>query len=304
MDAATTDLDAVPERTFDAPMKGKIVLVTGVTSGIGNVTARELARQGATVVCVARDAARGQAAVDEIRRVTGNEDVDLLTGDLGSQADVRRLASEYLQCCHDRLDVLVNNAGAIQGERWLTVDGIEATFAINHLAYFLLTNLLLDAIVASAPARIVSVASAAHRGCRLDFDDLQYARRPYVPLEVYGASKLANIAWSAELARRLEGKGVTASSLHPGVVSTRFGDSGPGWMRFGVKLVRPFLISSDRGAETSLYLATSPEVEGVTGKYFEKKRAVEPSKTARDPELGRRLWAVSEEMVAKSAAAA
>jgi NAD(P)-dependent dehydrogenase (short-subunit alcohol dehydrogenase family) len=284
-------------------MKGKIVLVTGFTSGIGNVTARELARAGATVVGVARDPARGQAAVAEIARATGNEDVHLLTCDLASQADVRRLAAGF-RGRFDRLHVLVNNAGAVFGERSLTVDGIERTFATNHLAYFLLTQLLLDPLKAAAPARVVSVASVVHQTARLDFSDLEYARRPYVPLEVYGATKLANVAWSAELARRLQGTGVTANSLHPGVFASHFGDSGPGWMRFGVKLVRPFITSSDKAAETTVYLASSPEVEGVTGKYFVKKRPAPTGKGAEDPELGRRLWAVSEEMVARSAAAA
>jgi NAD(P)-dependent dehydrogenase (short-subunit alcohol dehydrogenase family) len=283
-------------------MKGRIALVTGFTAGIGKVTARELARRGATVVAVARDAARGQAAVDEIRGETGNADVHLLTCDFSSQADIRRLVADY-RARYDRLHVLVNNAGGVLAERRLTVDGIEATFATNHLGYFLLTSLLLDVIKASAPARIVSVASEAHRGAKLDFDDLQYARRSYLSLDVYGASKLANVVWSAELARRLEGTGVTANSLHPGVIKSNFGQSGPGWMRFGIKLIRPFMITSEQGAETSLYLATSPDVEKVTGKYFSKKKERTPSKRARDPETGPRLWAVSEALVAKSAAA-
>lgn len=283
-------------------MKGKIALVTGFTAGIGKVTARELARKGATVVAVARDAARGQAAVEEIRGETGNGDVHLLTGDLSSQADVRRLAAEFRQK-YDRLHVLVNNAGAVLAERKVTADGVEATFATNHLGYFLLTDLLLDVIKASAPARIVSVASELHRSAKLDFDDLQYERRPYGSMEVYGASKLANVLWSAELARRLEGTGVTANSLHPGVIASNFGQTGPGWMRFGLKLVRPFLITSEKGAETSLYLATSPEVEKVTGKYFDKKKERAPGERARDAEAGRRLWAASEALVAKSAAA-
>jgi NAD(P)-dependent dehydrogenase (short-subunit alcohol dehydrogenase family) len=284
-------------------MKSKVVMVTGVTAGIGKVTARELARRGATVVAVARDAQRGQAAVDEIRRETGNDDVHLMVCDVSSQASVRRLAAGFREK-HDRLHVLVNNVGAVFGDRTLTADGIETTFATNHLAYYLLTDLLLPVLEASAPARIVSVSSEAHRGATLDWDDLQYERRTYVALSVYGASKLANIAWSAELARRLAGRGVTTSTLHPGVISSNFGDSGPGWMRFGVKLVRPFLITSEKGAETSIYLATSPEVAEVTGKYFDKKKPREPSAQARDPETGRRLFAVSEELTAKSAAAA
>ena len=284
-------------------MKDKVCLVTGFTAGIGKVTATELARQGATVVAVARDPARGQAAVDEIRRETGNGNVDLLVCDLSSQADVRKLAAAFL-ARHDRLHVLVNNAGAILGQRLVTVDGLEATFATNHLAYFLLTDLLLGALQAAAPARIVSVASEAHRQSSLDLDDLQFERRAYAPMAAYGASKLANILWSAELARRLEGQGVTANSLHPGVIASNFGDSGPGWMRFGVKLIRPLLTTPEKGARTSLHLATSPDVEGVTGKYFDNRKPRAPNRAATDPETMRRLWEISEKLVAKSAPAA
>ena len=263
------------------PWKNRICLVTGATSGIGKVTARELAKQGATVVAVARDAGRGQAAVDEIQRDSGNRDVHLMLADLSSQAAVRRLAAEY-RGRYDRLHVLVNNAGAILGERVVTVDGLEGTFATNHLGYFLLTNLLpRRAGGERAPARVVSVSSDAHRGAVLDFDDLQFERRAYSPMGAYSASKLANVLWGAELARRIEGRGVTSNTLHPGVVSSSFGDSGPAWMRFGVKLVRPLLISSDQGAETSVHLATSPDVEGVSGKYFAKKKAGEGCRPAR-----------------------
>jgi NAD(P)-dependent dehydrogenase (short-subunit alcohol dehydrogenase family) len=282
-------------------MKNRICLITGATLGIGKVTALALARAGATVVTVARNQARGQAAVDEIRRESGNAEVHLLVGDVSVQADVRRVAAEY-RSRFDRLHVLVNNAGAVNGERVVTPDGLELTFAANHLGYFLLTNLLLDTLAASAPARVVSVASEAHRGSKLDFDDLQYEKRSYNSMGAYGASKLANIAWSAELARRVEGRGITANSLHPGVIASNFGASGPGWVRFGVKLIRPFLISSEKGAETSIHLATSPEVEGVTGKYFDKKKPREPSREASDPETARRLWEVSEDLTRKSAA--
>jgi NAD(P)-dependent dehydrogenase (short-subunit alcohol dehydrogenase family) len=280
------------------PMKGRICLVTGVTAGIGKVTARALAGMGATVVAVARDAARGQAVVEEIRRETGNGDVHLRICDVSSQADIRRFVAGYRET-YDRLHVLVNNAGAVFGERTLTVDGIERTIATNHLGYFLLTELLLDVLKASAPARVVSVASTAHRGASLDLDDLQFERRAYTSLGVYGASKLANVIWSAELARRLEGSGVTANSLHPGVIASNFGASGPGWMQLGVKLIRPFLISSEKGAETSIYLASSPQVEKETGKYFDKKKAIAPDRRAGDLELRRRLWAISEELTAE-----
>jgi len=284
-------------------MKGRICLVTGVTSGIGKVTARALAGMGATVIAVARDAQRGQEAVDEIRREAGNDDVHLRVCDLSSQADIRRFAAGYREA-YDRLHVLVNNAGAIFGERKLTVDGLEATFATNHLGYHLLTELLLDVIKTSAPARIVSVASMAHRGAGLDFDDLQFERRAYSPLGVYGASKLANVLWSAELARRLAGTSVTANSLHPGAIGSNFAaSSGPAWMRFGIKLIRPLLLTPEKGAATSIFLAASPDVERVTGKYFDKKKAIEPDRLAGDAEARRRLWAISEDLTARSAAA-
>lgn len=283
-------------------MKGKTCLVTGATAGIGKVTALELAKRGATVAVVGRDAAKGEATVAEIKQVSGNPDVHLLRCDFSSQASIRALAAAY-RAKFDRLHVLVNNAGAILGDRRVTEDGIEATFATNHIGYFLLTNLLLDVLEASAPARIVNVASEAHKS-GIDLDDVNFERRAYVSLSAYGASKLANIAWSAELARRLEGKRVTSNSLHPGVIASNFGQSGPSWMRFGVKLVAPLMMSPEKGARTTLYLATSPEVEGVTGKYFKGKRPVTPSRDAHDPELGKRLWTLSEALVAKSASQA
>jgi NAD(P)-dependent dehydrogenase (short-subunit alcohol dehydrogenase family) len=284
-------------------VKGKIAIVTGATSGIGRVTARELARTGAEVVLVARDATRGEETVAEIRRTTGNPLVSVVIGDVASQASVRRVAAEFL-AKHDRLHLLVNNAGAIVGERILTDDGLEKTFATNHLAYFLLTNLLLDALKASGAARVVSVASNLHRTAQLDFDDLQYERRRYVPMQAYSQSKLANMVWSAELARRLAGTKVTSNALHPGIIASNISSTGPGWMRFGMKLVAPFLLSPDKGAETTLHVATSPDLEGVTGKYFEKKKPCEPGAAALDASAGPRLWAISEELTNRTAAAA
>jgi NAD(P)-dependent dehydrogenase (short-subunit alcohol dehydrogenase family) len=281
-------------------MKGKIAIVTGATAGIGKVTALELARLGATVVAVARDRVKGEATIAEIREATGNAEVSLLLADLSSQAAVRALAAEFLGR-FDRLHLLVNNAGAIHGERRVTAEGVEATFATNHVAYFLLTELLLETLKKSGPARVVSVASEAHRTGHLDFDDLHYERRSYAPMAAYGASKLANIVWSAELARRLEGTSVTANSLHPGVIASNFGQTGPGWMRFGLKLVSWMLTTPEKGAATTLHLATSPAVAGVTGKYWSNKKPSKPSAEARDPEVGKRLHEVTAALVAKSA---
>ena len=280
-------------------MKGRICLVTGATAGIGKATARDLAARGATVVLVARDRKKGDAAVAEIRAATGNDAVSLLECDFASQASIRRLAAAYRER-FDRLHVLVNNAGAIQGERRLTEDGLESTFAINHVGYFLLTTLLLDVLRASAPARIVNVASAIHMGAKLDLDQVAKVASSYSPMGAYGTSKLANVLFSAELARRLEGQGVTSNALHPGVVSTSFGDSGEGWMRFGLKIVRPFLIGPEEGAATSIHLASSPEVEGVTGKYFAKKKVARVDRRADDHALRAGLWELSERLVAAS----
>jgi retinol dehydrogenase-12 len=274
-------------------MSGKTVLVTGATAGIGEVTARELARKGARIVLVGRSGARCEATAAMISRETGNPAVEYLVADLSSQADVRKLAREFLDR-NDRLDVLVNNAGAFFTKRLESVDGIEMTFALNHLGYFLLTNLLLDALKGSSPSRVVSVASEAHRiVSKIDFDDPQGARK-YGGWHAYGQSKLANILFTTELARRLAGTGVTANCLHPGFVASNFtaGNGAMGWMmRRGASL---FAISTDEGAKTSIYLASSPQVEGVSGKYFAKERPAEPTKAARDEAAAARLWDLSE----------
>ena len=275
-------------------MHGKTVLVTGATQGIGRVTARELARQGATTVLVARDRARGEAVVAEIQQQTGNQAVSLLIADLSSQASIRALA-EAFTAKHDALHVLVNNAGSIFIPRQTTVDGLEMTFATNHLGYFLLTHLLLDVLRASAPARIVNVASAAHRRATLDFDDLQ-SERGYSGMGAYSRSKLANILYTYELARRLEGSGVTANCLHPGVVRTGFGRNTQGIFKLGVKLIAPFMLSDEQGADTSIYLASAPEVEGVTGKYFAKREAIRSNPQSHDRAAAERLWDISLEM--------
>jgi NAD(P)-dependent dehydrogenase (short-subunit alcohol dehydrogenase family) len=274
-------------------MKGKTVVITGASGGIGKETAAGLAEQGAHVVIVARDAARGQAVVDELKAKTGAA-VELAVADLSSLASVRKLAEELKQR-FPKIHVLVNNAGAINTSRQLTVDGHELTFATNHLAYFLLTNLLLDTLKASGPSRIVNVASAAHVGASIPFDDLQ-AERSYSGIRRYGESKLANILFTFELARRLEGSGVTANCLHPGVVATGFGLNNTGLFSFAVKLVQPLFISPRKGAATSIYLASSSEVAGVSGKYWKKCREARSSRQSLDRAAAQRLWVESERL--------
>jgi retinol dehydrogenase-12 len=279
----------------DSSMVGKVVLVTGATAGIGQIAARELARKGATVVVVGRSLERCRSTVDMIRQATGNSSVDFLVADLSSQADVRKLADEF-RAKYDRLDVLLNNAGAFFSKRSETIDRIESTFGLNHLGYFLLTNLLLDTLKASSPSRVVSVASAAHRMVwKIDFDDIE-GKKKYGGWHAYSQSKLANILFTAELARRLEGTGVTANCLHPGFVASNFtaGNGSMGWMMRRVASV--FAISMENGAKTSIYLASSPEVEGVTGRYFAKQKVANPTNAAKDEAAASKLWDLSEAM--------
>jgi len=280
-------------------LDGKTVLLTGATKGIGLVAAREIARTGAALVLVARDAARGQATVEDVRVETGNDRVELITADLSVQAEVRRAAAEF-RARHQRLDVLVNNAGAIFAARETTADGLEATFALNHLSYFLLTSLLLDLLKASAPARVVSVASGAHHSGHVDFDDLGRARG-YSPIGAYGQSKLCNVLFTYELARRLEGTRVTANCLHPGFVRTGFGHNRPGLLSLAVYVGSLFAISPEAGARTTVFLATDPSVEGTSGKYFYKCRPARSSRESHDPAVARRLWEESERLVAGGA---
>jgi NAD(P)-dependent dehydrogenase (short-subunit alcohol dehydrogenase family) len=280
-------------------MKAKTVVITGGNSGIGAETAVALAQMGARVVITARDPERGKAAVDDIKARSTSDDVELVLFDLGSLASVREGAAELLNRC-PRIDVLVNNAGLVLTDRRESTDGYEMTFAVNHLGPFLLTALLLDRIKASAPSRIVNVSSTAHKAARrgVDFDDINATKR-YRGMQVYGVSKLANILFTAELARRLEGTGVTANSLHPGTVRTGYGRGGDtsGVLKIGIAIAAPFFLSPAKGARTSVYLASSPDVEGVTGKYFVKNKERQPSAAARDADAARRLWEVSEQMV-------
>ena len=272
----------------------RIALVTGATSGIGKVTARALAQQGHRVVLLARDLRKAEDTAAEIRRAAGHDRVETLACDLGSQAQIRRAAEEF-KSRHDRLHVLVNNAGAIFMKHGLSQNGIEQTLAVDHLAYFLLTQLLLEVLKSSAPARVVNVASAVSMLGHIDFDDLELKRR-YKGARAYANAKLANILFSNELARRLGGTGVTSNALHPGGVASRFGHNNAGIFTLSVKLLRPFLISEERGARTSIYLATSPEVEGVTGKYFVNRKPRRPPREALDESVARRLWEESARM--------
>jgi NAD(P)-dependent dehydrogenase (short-subunit alcohol dehydrogenase family) len=274
-----------------ATMRDKVCLVTGATSGIGLVTAHELARRGARVVLVGRNREKCDAAVRQIQTGTGNQQVEALLADLSAQQQVRDLARQFRER-HPRLDVLVNNAGGIWRRRQKTVDGLEMTFAVNHLAYFLLTLSLLDLLKASAPARVVNVSSRAHEGATLDFDDLQGERR-YGGWRAYCRSKLANLLFTYELARQLAETGVTANALHPGWVATGFAGNN-GWRgRVFQFLARCFALSPEQGARTIVYLATSPEVEGVSGRYFDREKAIASSPASYDEDAARRLWQVS-----------
>jgi retinol dehydrogenase-12 len=266
-------------------MDKKIALVTGGTSGLGLVTAKELARQGFHVVITARNPAK---ALPEF---------ELLECDFASLQSIRDAAAGFKRR-HSRLDVLVNNAGALNPSRKLSRDGLELTFAVNHLGYFLFTNLLLDLLKASAPSRIVSVASEAARWGSIDFADLQAEKKRYVAMRQYGSTKRMNIAFALELAERLRGTGVTSNALHPGVVGSNFGSGG--WMGRVYALARPLMLTPEQGARTQIWLASSPEVEGVTGGYFVKKQQRTPPDQARDPEVRRKLWEVSETLAGLS----
>jgi NAD(P)-dependent dehydrogenase (short-subunit alcohol dehydrogenase family) len=282
-------------------MSGKTVVVTGGNSGIGFETAVALGQMGARVLITARDASRGETARALIAEQVGaSGSVELVVFDLGDLLSVRAGAAEILERC-PILDVLVNNAGLVLTERSETVDGYESTFAINHLGPFLLTTLLLDRLLETPTARIVNVASTAHVQARkgMPFDDLQ-SKSSYKGMRVYGASKLANILFTLELARRLDGHGVTANSLHPGTVRTGYGADGDAkrWLAIGLKIARPFFLSPQKGARTSVYLSSSPAVATISGKYFVKCKVKKPRKQGQDAAGARRLWDVSEELIA------
>jgi len=276
-------------------MKGKVCMITGANSGIGKATALGLVKMGTTVVMVCRNRNRGEAAMDEIKAQSGNESVELMIADLASQKSIRQLVKDFTDK-YQQLHVLINNAGVAKANRTLTVDGIETTFAINYLAPFLLTNLLLDALKASTPARIVNVSSMVHKWGAIDFDNLQ-GEKQYDMDKAYNQSKLAIVLFTYELARRLQGTGVTVNSLEPGLVATNFGREYTGFKRLmTTKIWRSFVKSPEKGAETSIYLVSSLEVEGITGKHFTNKKATKSSKRSHDESVWQRLWQVSEEL--------
>lgn len=276
-------------------LTGKNCIVTGATSGIGEATAMTLAAAGARLGILCRDPAKGERTLQRIRSQTGNDAVQLFRADLASQAEIRAVAAEIL-ASFDQIQLLINNAGVVNLKYSETVDGIETTFAVNHLAYFLLTNLLLDRVRASAPARIVNVASDAHKFFGgIDFDDLNFRGR-YKSMRVYGHSKLANILFTRELARRLEGTGVTVNAVHPGAVASGLGTNNGSVAKVLTSVLGIFFKNPEQGAATSLHVAMSPELEGVSGRYFAKSREARVSSSARDDEAAARLWTLSEEM--------
>jgi len=282
------------------PMGGKIVVITGGTGGIGKATATGLATLGARVGITGRDPARAEQAAADIRAASGNPAVDAFAADMTSQNELRQLAAVVLEA-YPRLDVLVNNVGGFWAHRHSTADGLERTFALNHLAPFLLTNLLLDRLKASAPARVITVSSGAQSMGRIEFDDLQGARS-YSGQRAYNQSKLANVMFTNELARRLHGTRVMANSLHPGVVRTNFGAEDQAWFFTVIsRVVRPLLKTPAQGAQTSIYLASTPDLADVTGQFFTNGKPKRANRIAYDIDMTARLWRVSADLVGMTA---
>ncbi len=284
----------------DPPLRleRKSILVTGATRGIGLVTARELARLGGQVTIVSRNAQKCALTAERIKSETGNP-IEYIAADLSSLSGIMQAASAFKQR-HTHLDVLINNAGAIFMKRLVTVDGLEMTFALNHLSYFLLTNLLLDALKAGPSARVINVSSTAHYNAHIDFDDLQ-GEKHYQGYKAYGQSKLANLLFTYELARILEASSVTVNALHPGFVATGFARNNGPIYNLGMRLVGPvFARNPEKGAQTSIYLASSPEVEGLSGKYFKDCRAIRSSQESYNLEVAKKIWRISLELAAKA----
>lgn len=279
-----------------ADMHGKTVLITGANQGLGKASAMALGKMGANLVLVCRSADKAHAAIADIEKA-GARNVDLIVGDLASQTEIHRIAAEFLKK-HDRLDVLMNNAGVLVPSRRTTPEGIEETFAINHLAYFLLTSLLREILQASQASRVINVSSEAHRGAKMHWDDLQFEKGGYRPFTAYSQSKLCNILFTRELARRLAGTQVTANCMHPGFVATGFGRTYGGYMSVVMRFLRPFMINLDRGMKTQVWLASAPELAGVSGKYFEKCAERAPNQEAQDDAAARKLWEISETLTA------
>jgi NAD(P)-dependent dehydrogenase (short-subunit alcohol dehydrogenase family) len=280
-------------------MNGKIILITGATNGIGKISALELARMGAEIVLVSRNQSKLDKTAQEIKSATGNQRINTIQADLSSLKDIRKVAEIFLSQ-YERLDVLLNNAGAMFMSRKESVDGYEMTFALNHLNYFLLTDLLLDTLKKTAQeqgeARVVNVSSGAHSGAKIDFDDIQH-KKSFTGFSVYGESKLMNVLFTYELTRRLEGTNVTANALHPGFVDTGFGQNN-GWIiSFMLNIIQKLVAKSpENGAETNIYLASSPEVKGITGKYWVDKQQKNSSAASHDEAAQKRLWEISEEL--------
>ncbi|MBC8042925.1 MAG: SDR family oxidoreductase [Rhizobacter sp.] len=282
---------------MNTDMTGRVCLITGANSGIGKETALALAKMDATLILVCRDAVKGKAVIQEIEATSGNKKLNLMLADMSSVQSIRALAKQILEK-YPKVHVLVNNAGSVFSERLTSKDGFEMTFALNHLGYFLLTQLLLDRIKESAPSRIVSVASEAQQAGRINFEDLQ-SEKSFSGFTAYGTSKLMNVLFTYELDRRLNrsgSSGVTANAMHPGGVATNFAANTSGLFTFFWKLITPFLLTPAQGAETVIYLASSPEVEGISGKYFIKKKPARSVAVSYDEAVAKRLWEVSEKL--------
>ena len=279
-------------------IKDKTVMITGANSGIGKQTARELNRIGAKVIMLCRNEERAKKAMEEIIADTGNDDIEILIGDLESQDSIRNAVSEFKKK-YDKLHVLINNAGFVNFKKQFTAEGYEKTWATNHLGHFILTNLLLDVIKASSPARIINLSSFGHKMVEeKPLEDMNYENKKYNHIKAYGNSKLMNLLFTFELARRLEGTGITVNAVHPGPIRSKFGRSknNPWWYRFGYSMSYPFLKSVKTGAATSIHLATSQEGGEISGKYWTKSKIKESSELSQNIEMQERLWEISEQM--------